>query len=763
MLRSAWVVLAFVALGLWASLVPQVTYPSVSSGEPDGDVLIAWPGWSIQQELGPLSGTVGAFRIWVSADPTAFKDVTLNASLIDASSREVMRQTLVTVSRRYIPAMHTVTFPSYVAPSDQRLMLQLGVSESQTRHVIYRLAYPGPGRSSVMLNGVPDSGSGPLAFAHVRVGSGLRAAFDGDVSSRLRLALALVTGALAVLAHPQVASRLRPMAGGAGRRVGPLLVRVGRVVKLDTDRTTGNKHSRLHRLVEAPWYPWPAAAVPILHYLASNPLHFAVSESLIPLAVVLAAVTIIVVGLRLGLKDWHRSAAASTALIVVFYGYGHVAGAIDGRIDERVIFGLAVAVAASMAVLIVRRGAAAVRLAPFLNLMAAALLVFPVATLVAEAATAQRQPTLHSPEGVEDLTAHLLPSGLPEVVGKRPDIYYIILDAYSRQDALRNLFDFDNSDFLRELERRGFYVARAATSNYITTRHSLPSILNLAYLDGLGQRIPESRDSLVNVTRNHSLAVVIKSIGYEYIHLSSGLVPIDDSPLADQIITFTPSGTLTRKGADASSRTYPATGSFLLSTRFIRGLAQTTALSPVVGENFIRERSDPYEWWSAHLALRMFEFLSGAIDSEGPKFVLAHIIRPHGPFTFDQYGNFPDEGASLDDLHDPSVPSAYIGQLKYVNKRALEMIDGILQQSHPDSPIIIITGDHSEEDESSGLNTHAVLSAFHLPDGGNDGLYPSISLVNHFRYILDFYFDFNLGLLEDRLFWYPPDKVNFRK
>ena len=35
--------------------------------------------------------------------------------------------------------------------------------------------------------------------------------------------------------------------------------------------------------------------------------------------------------------------------------------------------------------------------------MAAALLVFPIATLVTEAATAQRQPTLHRPEGVENL------------------------------------------------------------------------------------------------------------------------------------------------------------------------------------------------------------------------------------------------------------------------------------------------------------------------------------------------------------------------
>ena len=758
MLRSAWVVLAFVALGLWASLVPQVTYPSVLSGEPDGDVLIAWPGWSIQQELGPLSGTVGAFRIWVSADPTAFKDVTLNASLIDASTREVMRQTLVTVSRRYIPAPHTVTFPSYVAPSEQRLMLQLGVQESQSRHVVYRLANPEPGRSSVMLNGVPDAGSGPLAFAHMRTGSGLRAAIDGDVSSRVRLVLALVPGALAVLAHSQVAPRLRRMASGAWRRVGPVLVRVGRAVKTDTGRTTRNPPSRFHRLVEAPWYPWPAAAAPILHYLASNPLHFAVSESLIPLAVVLAAVTIVVVGLRLGLKDWHRSAAASTALIVVFFGYGHVAGAINGRIDDRVMFGIAVVLAASIAVLIVRLGAAAVRLAPFLNLMATVLLVFPIANLVAEAARAQSQSPRHKPQGVEDLAAHLLPAGLPDVSGKRPDIYYVILDSYSRHDALG---DFDNSDFLRELELRGFYVAPEATSNYTTTMHSLPSIFNMAYLDGLDERVPSSRDDLVNVSRYNAVASILTSLGYTYIHLESGFIPTDKSPLADQVISFTPSGTLTRRGADANSRAYSNSQSPLLSARFIRGLVQTTALSPVFGEHFILGKGDPYKWWSPHRALGMFEFLSGAINEESPKFVFAHIIKPHHPFTFDQDGNFLGAGTHLDDLHDPSVPSAYIGQLKYINKRVLYMIDGILEQSHPDPPIIVITGDHGRE--SDGPNRHAVLSAFHLPYGGNHGLYPSVSLVNHFRYILEFYFDFDLGLLEDRLFWYPDNKVDFRK
>ena len=768
MLRSAWVAFVLVALGLWASLLPQVTYPSASSGEPDGDVLAAWPGWSVQQDLGTFNGPVGSLRIWVSADPTAFKDVTLNASLIDAATREVVRQALVTVSRSYIPAAHTVTFPSYVAPEDQRLMLQLGVAETQKRHVVYRLANPDRDRSSIMLNGVPDAGNGPLAFAQIRTGSGLRAAIDGELSSRVILAVAVVSGTLASLTHPRVARRLRETGTGAWRQVGRLLVSARPVVKTDAGRPTGDPPSRFHRVLEPPWYPWPAAAVPILHYLASNPLHFDVSESIIPLVVVLAAVTIGVVGLRFGLKDWHRSAAASTALIVVFFGYGHMAGAIDGRLDDRVMFGLAVVLAASMAVLIVRRGATAVRIAPFLNLMAVVLLVFPMVSLVTEAVTAQHQTPRQEPEGVEDLAAHLLPSGLPEVAGKRPDIYYIVLDAYARNDALIDLHNFDNSDFLRELEQRGFDVATEATSNYNYTIHSIPSSLNMAYLDGLDERVPSSHDSLVNLARNHAVAAVLKAIGYEYIHLASGFVSTDDSPLADQVITFTPSGTLTRRGTDAHSRTYSDSGSPLLSTRFTRGFVQTTALSPVVGEHFIRKGSDPYEWWSPHLALRMFEFLSGAIDAEGPKFVLAHIIKPHLPATFDQHGNYLDGDPGFDDSHDPSVSSAYIGQLIYVNKLVLDMIDSILQ---PDAepPIIVIAADHGYSDDRHHeylvrtKHSHSILNAVHLPYGGAAGLYPSISSVNVFRYILDYYFDLGLGLIDDRSFELESDHYDFRK
>ena len=42
----------------------------------------------------------------------------------------------------------------------------------------------------------------------------------------------------------------------------------------------------------------------------------------------------------------------------------------------------------------------------------------------------------------------------------RPDIYYIILDAYGRADVLKDLYNYDNSQFVDWLNQKGFYVAR---------------------------------------------------------------------------------------------------------------------------------------------------------------------------------------------------------------------------------------------------------------------------------------------------------------
>ena len=60
-------------------------------------------------------------------------------------------------------------------------------------------------------------------------------------------------------------------------------------------------------------------AIPILHFLTSNPVHFAPIAVVVPLAVALAVVTGSVVSLRLTLKDWHRPAAATAGVTVICF------------------------------------------------------------------------------------------------------------------------------------------------------------------------------------------------------------------------------------------------------------------------------------------------------------------------------------------------------------------------------------------------------------------------------------------------------------
>ncbi|GAP08240.1 hypothetical protein ATHL_03142 [Anaerolinea thermolimosa] len=64
------------------------------------------------------------------------------------------------------------------------------------------------------------------------------------------------------------------------------------------------------------------------------------------------------------------------------------------------------------------------------------------------------------------------------------DVYYILLDTYGRQDYLASI-GIDNSEFVRQLEARGFVVDSCAQANYDLTAFSLAASLNMDYLDAL--------------------------------------------------------------------------------------------------------------------------------------------------------------------------------------------------------------------------------------------------------------------------------------
>ena len=85
-----------------------------------------------------------------------------------------------------------------------------------------------------------------------------------------------------------------------------------------------------------------------------------------------------------------------------------------------------------------------------------------------------------------------------------PDIYYIILDEYGSQPALKNFLDYDNSSFLSEIKTKDFFIFSPSYTNYPTTVQSLSSSLNMKYINYLSNEagVESKNYHLLNQSRN---------------------------------------------------------------------------------------------------------------------------------------------------------------------------------------------------------------------------------------------------------------------
>ena len=107
---------------------------------------------------------------------------------------------------------------------------------------------------------------------------------------------------------------------------------------------------------------------------------------------------------------------------------------------------------------------------------------------------------------------------------------------------------------------------------------------------------------------------------------------------------------------------------------------------------------------------------------------------------------------------------AYLEQLQYASKKILEIVDQTLENSTKE-PVIIVMSDHgfrpgidwknpSDENYRAAFNN---LGAYYLPNQ-MDKLPETISGVNIFRIIFNSYLGTEYELLEDKHFWFDPDR-----
>ncbi len=313
---------------------------------------------------------------------------------------------------------------------------------------------------------------------------------------------------------------------------------------------------------------------------------------------------------------------------------------------------------------------------------------------------------------------------IPQTAPQRPDIYYLILDCNAAPSTLNQVWDYDNSAFIQSLQSKGFHVVPEAFSNYDRTVLSIPSSLNMQYIDAIPERLGRDfNDETLNyrLIQDSRISRLLKSLGYKYINIFSGFPPTEYVPYAD--VNFVKS----------------LGSAYLLEFMQLTILSGTEKYVPLTLDVFAETRLVPYKYASEIAAL------------PGPKFVLVHSLISHPPNVFNEDGH--KNPLSLAVLTE-NAPDRYLKQIKYTEKLVDQFVKTLLDRPGPE-PIIIIQSDHGPKyrmlDDKAYYNQNMrILLAYHFP--GQKNLHRRLTPVNVFRLMLNSQFGAKLPILPERAY-----------
>jgi len=491
----------------------------------------------------------------------------------------------------------------------------------------------------------------------------------------------------------------------------------------------------------APVHPLLLAAFPVLALYAHNMAEAPIGAIWRPLGFALAGSAAVWAVSAAILRHVRKAALIASVVAVVFFSYGHIWNLLPSNLRGGLAPVLGVVAAAAILAIVRARGplkqaTSALNLASFVLILPScwtiAATLLPAATSRAGAPQPAAMSQVDAPRKVS----------LPKGAAGLPDIYYIVLDAYGRADSLQRIYGYDNTPFIRELERRGFYVAPKSHSNYDQTGLCIASALNMRYLDGLKERVPagEGADETLRAMIDQSaVAADLRKRGYEYVFIGtgSGQTRVDSADLSLGLAATAPRLSALEKSLVGSS----------------------------AFDTLPEQRKKDYGQHRSYL-LSAFDSLDQVARRPGPKFIFAHILAPHPPFVLGPNGeavepryafSYADASWLLQMISRADYERGYVGQLQYVNRRTLEAIDAI-QRSSRRPPIIIVQGDHGSRmnldwdrlDKSDLREPFSILNAYCVPQSIRPALYDNITPVNSFRVLLSKEFGENLRRLDDR-------------
>lgn len=499
-------------------------------------------------------------------------------------------------------------------------------------------------------------------------------------------------------------------------------------------------------------FPFLFAILTVTALVASNPFEGVRAHNLvIPLAMstgVAAASWAVVVLL---IPDRLRCSLAALAISLPILLSGYLFGWLRVTdLPETLASGVEVALlllVVAAAILAVRRIRWPAEMARFLNLFGLLGMLVSAPALV---------PMFTSSElPVESSTA------LPDTADIiRPDIYFVLLDAYTGSESLRLYYGFDNTPFLDSLRARELSIAEGQRSNYIKTFLSVSSILNRDYVNELmAQSAPKYRDRshAYNRMEFNRTTYDLKRLGYDFYYVGSSYPPLASNRLADE--------------GFSRSR----------SLEFERFWLQSTGLLPLrrlycraTGRCKLPEL--PFQPETAAETESRLAYLTSLVHRPGPKFVFAHVMLPHGPFRF---GSDCEPRRSRWTVGPNAIESEstlrrlYVEQLQCTNHLILALVDSIRANS-PGEPMIVLQSDHGGGRFVGGLPTDLgetapdqvrerfdIFAAYSGPDALGDSLAAAGTPVNVFRTLFRAMWKVDEPPLYNRSYWSERERPLF--
>jgi len=435
--------------------------------------------------------------------------------------------------------------------------------------------------------------------------------------------------------------------------------------------------------------------------------------------------------LKFSFKNSHKSSIALSVSIILFFSYGHIHNSLldSGLVlyGNKILLPIFLIILVITIIALIRTKYNFSNFTKIINGIALTMILLSLINIV----------------NLESYTIDFALESEKNLFSKfdpPPNVYYIIPDAYTGFKALKHYWEYDNSEFYNELEKRNFTIIHDSKSNYANTILSLPSVLNMKYHDNFGKNedFDNTRTAFGMINDNHVMKN-FKNLGYDIVTISSDWSGTRNFEIADQ--------------------TFCGTFSKIDDSQILISILDNSALKPFYVKFFVDDQREKI--------LCQFDAIRKITNANNdPKFVFVHTLIPHGPYLFGPDGEKLNP-KSLELGYSPtSRDFDYLKQLQFTNKKLLELVDNILINSET-PPIIIIQSDHgwcwycdpfqvnpshlTIEDEINEQMYN--LSTYHLPYGGESILHDEVSPVNTFRLIFNFYFNAEYEILDDKFYY----------